>query len=80
MFLVEKFVRIKGADVEQGFHVCALQVAGERNRGPRLSLEEMGWMTPTAIMSRLPQTGNVTEKYINLVKSMNVFVSHGLIL
>lgn len=79
MFLVEKFMKIKGADVEQGIHVCALQVAGERNRSP-VSLEEMGWMTPTAIMSRLPQTGNVTEKYINLVKSMNVFVSHGLIL
>lgn len=79
MFLVEKFMKIKGADVEQGIHVCALQVAGERNCGP-VSLEEMGWMTPTAIMSRLPQTGNVTEKYINLVKSMNVFVSHGLIL
>lgn len=80
MFLVEKFVRIKGADVEQGIHVFALQVAGERNLGPSVSLEEMWWVTPTAIMSQLPQTGNVTEKYINLVKSMNVFVSHGLIL
>lgn len=65
MFLVEKFMKIKGADVEQGIHVCALQVAGERNRGPSVSLAEMGWMTPTAIMSRLPQTGNVTEKYIH---------------
>lgn len=80
MFLVEKFVKIKGADVKQGIRVFVLQVAGKRNPGPSVSLEEMRWVTPIAIMSQLPQTGNGSEKYINLVKSMNVFVSHGLIL
>lgn len=55
MFLVEKFVRIKGADVEQSIHV-----AGKRTLSPSVSLGETWRMTPIAIMSQLPQTGNVT--------------------
>lgn len=37
-------------------------------------------MFPIAIMSQLPQTGNVSNNYINLVRILSVFRSHDLIL
>lgn len=45
-FLLRNLWKIKGADVEQGIWVFVLQVAGKRNPGPTVSLEEMCWVTP----------------------------------
>lgn len=76
--LIDKLVKIKGADVEQGIPAFVLQVARIMNLGHSGSLEEMWWMVPIAIMSQLPQTDNVSNKYFDLVKTLNVFGSHDL--
>lgn len=81
MFLVEKYVKIKGADIKKAFVYLFSPTGGWYNEpGPQNKSGGNEWMFPIAIMSQLPQTGNITNNYIDLVKTLSVFGSCDLIL